>query len=423
MEYKKLDCNSYQIHAIKTNKFKTIHMEIMFRNKVVKEDLPKYTMLADLLTDCSNKYPTRQEMEIRKEELYKLIYYGVSTKVGNELFVSFVSEFIDPKYINDEDYVKGILDFIFGCLNKPLVKNKEFNTKIFNNIKNKLLADIESTNDLPERKALLNAILKALPDSTTSYRTLGTKELVEKITPENLYVAYEELFNSFECDIFLIGDITDELLNEIKNKFKNRVIKDNKLDFIVKNEIRKKVQTIKETDNNLQSNVVLIYNIDYKLNKETNAKFQTFNNILCSGGLSSVLYQKVREENSLCYAIKSLFMKYDGILIIQLQTDPNNVDKAVALIKKSIDDISKGKLVDEKLLQMTKNNLKMLIESSLDNNVSILNNYIFNIIDDNPLYDEKIKLIDIISVNDMFECAKLLKLNTVYVLGAENKNE
>lgn len=421
MEYKKIDCNSYMIHAIKTDKFKTVHMEVLFRNKVIEEDLPKYTILADLLTDCSNKYPTRQEMEIRKEELYKLVYYGVTTKVGNEIFVSFVSEFIDPKYINDKDYTKGILDFIFGCLNKPLVKNREFDNKIFSNIKNKLLSDIESTNDLPDRKAILNAILKALPNSTTSYRTLGTKELVEKITPENLYAAYEELFNSFVCDIFLIGDINDEFLNDIKAKFKNRVIKDNKLDFIVKNETRKKVQMVKEVDNNLQSNVVLIYNIDYELNKETNAKFQTFNNILCSGGLSSILYQKVREENSLCYAIKSLYMKYDGILLIHLQTDPIYVDKAVDLIRKSIDEIKHGKLVDEKLLQITKNNLKMLIESSLDNNVSILNNYIFNVIDDNPLYDEKINLIESIRVNDMFDCAKKLKLNTIYVLGAENK--
>ena len=223
----------------------------------------------------------------------------------------------------------------------------------------------------------------------------------------------------------MIGDVNEEFLNQIKDIFKNRVIKNNNLNFIVKNDFRKKPQVIVEKENSVQSNIVLIYNVDYKLTKESNALFQTFNNALCSGGLSSVLYQKVREEASLCYSIKSLFMKYDGIFLIQLSTDDKNANKAVELVKKCINDIKKGKLIDEKLLQITKNNIKMILESSLDNNVSILNNYMFNIIDDNPLFDEKIEMLEKITVNDMYECAKKLKLNTVYMLrsGVENERE
>ena len=45
MEYKKFDCSSYNIHTIKTNKFKTVRMEIIFSREVKKDELPVFTFL------------------------------------------------------------------------------------------------------------------------------------------------------------------------------------------------------------------------------------------------------------------------------------------------------------------------------------------------------------------------------------------
>ena len=108
MEYKKCDCNSYQIHTVKTDKFKTVRMEIIFSREVEKEKMPVFTFLADILTDCSKKYQRRKDMAIRLEELYKSIFYGVTNKVGNLFTISFVLEFIAPEYINDPKYFPGL---------------------------------------------------------------------------------------------------------------------------------------------------------------------------------------------------------------------------------------------------------------------------------------------------------------------------
>lgn len=423
MEYKKIDCNSFNIHTIKTDKFKTVHLEVVFRDQAVKEDLPKYTLLSDIITDCSLKYPTRKEMAIRKEELYKLVFYGINSKVGNQSILSFVTEFIDPKYVNDKNYLNNVLEFIFGCLNKPLIKNGEFNNKMFNNIKKHLLIDIESINESFERKSLINAIKTMAPDTLTSCRTLGTKEEVEEITSKDLYDAYQMIMNHFICDIFIIGDITDEYAKLIKEKFKNRVIKEKKIDLIVKNKTRKKPLQVVEKDKTMQSNLVMIYNVNIKLNKENNLKFQVFNNVLCNGGLMSILYQKIREENALCYSIKNLYMKYDGVLAIYLSTDKENVKKVISIIDKTVKDIAKGKLVTEELLQIVKENIKMIMESALDSNVSILNSYVFREIDGSPLFEEKIKMLKDITLQDVIDCAKEMKLNTIYELRPGEENE
>ena len=44
---------------------------------------------------------------IKIEELYKLSYYGINSKVGSQTILSFVADFIDPKYIKDDNYLEN----------------------------------------------------------------------------------------------------------------------------------------------------------------------------------------------------------------------------------------------------------------------------------------------------------------------------
>ena len=60
MEYKVIDCNSYRIHTIKTDKFKNCSMEIMFRNKLDKEYITANNMVVDMLMHSSKKYKKRR---------------------------------------------------------------------------------------------------------------------------------------------------------------------------------------------------------------------------------------------------------------------------------------------------------------------------------------------------------------------------
>lgn len=417
MEYKKFECKSYNIHLIKTDKFKTVHLEVIFRNEYTKETLPMYTLLCDCMTDTTKNYPTRKEMAIRAEELYKLVFYGLNSKVGEQCLVTFVSEFIDPKYIKDKSYLEDIIKFIFNSINKPNATYEEFDLKTFNVCKKRLLADIDSLNENPEKMAIHNAIKYMDETSKTNYKTVGDRETVEKITPEKLYQAYLDLFNHFLCDIYIIGNVDEKIVELIKENFKNRVIKDKVLKIKVDNKERKKPVVKNETGNYNQSNLIMLYNIKGINDERSNMAFHVFNSVLCTSGITSILYQKLREERSLCYGVKSMYLKYDGILLIHVSLNKDNVSSARKLIDDAIKEMAKGELVSEEVLNNNIGNLKFMINSSRDNNVSILNSYVFNMIDETPLFDEKIELLESIKLKDIAMCASSLKLNTTYVLG------
>lgn len=415
MEYKKVSCNSYNIHTIKTDKFKTVRMEIIFSREVNKEEMPFFTFLSDILTDSSLHFPRRKDIAIRLEELYKTTLYGITNKVGNLFTITFVTEFIAPEYINDKNYLNDVLSFPFELINNPNIKNNEFEITNFNIIKKRMKEEIESIKENADKLAIINALTKMDKDSPSSFRVLGTLEQLDSITPANLYEYYLELFNHSNCDIFVIGNLEmNSAVDIIKNSYKNKVIKLYKPELAVDNTSRKKSQMVKEKSNFVQSSLVMIYNIN---NLEKNLKdsaFHVFNYILGSGGLTSKLYKNLRTDNSLCYGVRSLYLKYDSLLVIQVSLDNKNVSLAEKLIQKSVNEMITGKYTEENI-EDAKKNLVFSLKMGLDNNVSILNNYVFNIFDDLPLLEDRIDMIKNVTKDDLMKCAKSLSLNTIYV--------
>jgi len=419
MEYRKYNCNSYNIHTIKTDKFKTVRMEIIFSREVEKDKMSAFTFLCDLLTDSSKKYKTRKDIAIRLEELYKSVLYGITNKVGNLFMTSFIFEFIDPKFIKEKDYLKEAVSFPFQIINNPRINQREFDITSFNIVKRRMIQEIESIKENSDKLAINNALKTMDENSPSSYRVLGSIEDVEKLTPSNLCDAYDDLFVHSNCDIFIIGNANmDSLAEIIKESFKNRVIKLTKPKLLVNNNIRKKALRVVEKSNFVQSTLVMIYNIKELNKKEKNIDFHLFNYLFGSGGITSKLYKNLRTDNSLCYSVRSLYLKYDELLVIEVSLDKENVKLAEKLIREMIN----SKYSDE-TLNDAKKNLIFSLKMGMDNNVSILNNYVFNVFDNLPLLDERIELINKVTREDINKCAKSLVLNTVYIQDAGDKNE
>lgn len=413
MEYKKYNCNSFDIHTIKTDKFKTVRMEIIFSLNAPKDIMPRLTFLTELLTECSKKYTNRKEIAIELEDLYRSVFYGITSKVGNLFTANFIMEFINPSYIKEDDYLEKVLKFPFNIIDNPRVKNNEFDLNNFNIIKKRVKEEIESIKEDATKLAISDALNKMDSSSPSSFKVLGTLDDLERMTPENIYEAYNYLFNHSNCDIYIIGNVNmDECVKIIKNNFKNRVIKISKPTIYVDNKFKKKPLIVSENKDFIQSNLVMIYNIKKLDDFTKNISFHIFNHIL-GGGLTSILYDNLRNKNSLCYSVRSIYLKHDGLLIINVSLNKDNINKAIKLVKKSILDVIKDRFSEEMVLDSIKM-VKMSLQNSLDNNASILNNYEFNIFDNLPLLEKRIELLKEVTKKDIINCAKYLYLNTIY---------
>ena len=421
MVYKTYKCNSFNIHTIKTDKFKTAHMEIMFRKSVVRDELCAYTFLMDILSESCSKYKTKRDLIIRFEELYRASCYGVTIKTGNVLNATMIVDFINPKFIDEDNYLENVLKLPFDMLQCPNVVNEEFDLKQFNIVKERIIRDINSIKDNAFKYAVRNAFNVMDKDSPTSFSVLGDLDDVEKITPASLYRTYKSLFKDCICDIFIIGDMDmDEVAGIIKKHFRYRIINTEILSLMVDNNVRKKAIVKKDVSENIQANLVMIYNVGDLSDINRHVIFQVFNYIFGNGGLTSKLYKVIREKNSLCYAISSLYMKYDKLLVVHVSLEEENVDKAIRFVKNCLKEMVNGNFLESDI-EDAKTNLVMSLDLASDNNVSILNNYVFSYFDTLPELNERKELIKKVTREDIVNVAKGLRLNTVYVLEGRSK--
>ena len=416
MKYKVYDCNSYRIHTIKTDKFKNCSMEIMFRNKLEKEEITDNNMLVDMLMHSSKKYPKRRDVAIELENLYSASLRGFSTRIGNSILLSFVLDFLNPKYC-ENGYLNDVISMPFEMLLNPNVgDNEEFDQRSFNIIKNRIKSEIESLKENAAKYAIRRSLNNMDDNSPSSYYMVGYLDDLENITPSSLVETYNNVLDNYICDIYVIGNLDmDEVVSIIKKKFINRTIKQNKKELYVDNQLRKKYIDIEETGKYEQDSFVMIYNLDNLTKRERDFVIHLYNIILGSGGLTSKLYKYLREENSLCYNVSSMYQKYDNLLMIYSGIDAKDKELCIKLVEKSMDEMKKGEFTSDEL----DNAIKTVISSikmSEDTQGGIINNYLFNDLDQLPLYDERVKEFKTVTKEEIMIVAKKVKLKTIYLL-------
>ena len=421
MKYKTYNCNSFNVHTIKTDKFKTSHVEVIFRDIANKDEMGAYSFLADMLSQSSKTYPRKKDLITRFEELYKIIVYATTLRVGNVLDFHVSLDFINPDYINDKNYVEEVIKTLFDIIENPNVTNDEFDLKTFNIVKERLKREINSLKENPMKQSIKEAFKAMNADTPTSYELLGNLESLEKITPSSLYKTYKNLRKNFKVDIFLIGNLEmDDTVSLIKKYFKNRYIIENKLDLMVDNKEVKRLVVKSMASDNVQANLVMIFNLKNLTEIEKNITFNVFNYLYGSGGLTSKLYQSIREKNSLCYAISSMYLKYDKLLLVHISLEQANVKKATSLVKKELKNMQVGNFTEEELKDAI-NNMIVSLDMAQDNNVSIINNYVFHVFDNLPMPEERVEMFKNIKKEDVINVAKKVKLNTVFTLEGRNK--
>lgn len=422
MIYKTYKANTYNIYTIKTDKFKTCHMEIVFRNNIDKNDITLRSVLTEMLVENTKKYNTRRKMMIELENLYNAYFYGVTNRVGSSVITSFCFDFIDPSLVKENalDFIKFPLEAVLN----PNVKNNEFDLITLEYVKERVKKDIESIIEDPKNYSISKLLEKMCPDTESSININGYTKDLDKITPETLYNFYINMIKHDYIDIYIIGNLDmDKISNIIKNNFKVNILKNHNITYNINNKIIKKSKKLYENFSTSQENICIGLNITNETKFEKNYVANIYNMILGGGSLESILYKKLRNENSLCYNCVSLYQKFDNLFIIHTAISKENETLAIKLIKESLKDMSSKKIKDEDL-ENAKKLILTNLNSSLDVPGRIIDNYIFKNLYDLDDLETRINNYKLVTKEDIIAFAKKIKINTILcVRDGENEKD
>ena len=423
MNYRKTSTFSYNLHTIKTNKFKTITVKINFKRKLVKEEITARNMIVSLLCDSTKEFPTKRLLSIECENLYELGYMGMNYTSGIYNIMSFEATFLNEEYTE-----KGMLDksikFLSDLVFNPNVDSKGFKEDNFKLAYNLLKENILSQKENSDVYSKIRLLEEMEPDSCVSYRKCGYIEDLEKLSPKTLYQYYESILNSDTIDIFVIGNIsTSHVKSIIEKNFKQikTLKKPTKSHFYQPKKHRFIPKKVFENQKINQSKLVLGYKIDKMTDFELRYVLNVYSYILGTGA-DSKLFKTVREENSLCYYINSVPQPLNSIMLINAGINKENYQKAVELIKKAVKDVKKGKFSNEDIIKAKvtyANSLKEL-EDSPDSILSLYAGIEYLKSDD---ITERLNKMNRVTASDVVKLASKIHLDTIYMLEGDLDEE
>lgn len=117
MEYEKIFMGSYNLHLINTKKFKTITIEINFRNKQTDDTNTIRNLLKMVLLDSSKEYKTERELVKATENLYDLKLISSTSRIGTNSNIAFKTRFLNEIYTEkgmNEESILFLIDLIFN---------------------------------------------------------------------------------------------------------------------------------------------------------------------------------------------------------------------------------------------------------------------------------------------------------------------
>lgn len=414
------DLGSYNLHFIKTDIFKTITMKVIFHTPIIKEDITKRNILSDILLQSTKEYKTRRDLTIKSEDLYAADIYTSNQRVGNYIMTSFILQTLNDKYTEENNFEESI-KFLHEIIFNPDVEEERFKEDKLELVKSNATLALNSIKEDAANYSLIRMSEAYDKTSPISYRMTGYLEDLDKITEENLYEYYERMLDNDYVDIFILGDINEkELLPIIKKYFKFKKVKKRKASYYLPNKKpRKRRLFAKETTKNSQSKIAIACPITKMTDYEKNYSL-LLANIILGGTGDSKLFKEVREENSLCYTIRSNYNRLDNLMVINVGIDNVNFDKAVELITKNVQDMKKGKFTDSDI-NVAKEFYKTSAESLMESPSRIINEVLTEeILGVEPL-SERVRKIEKVTKKDIMRACKKINMDTVFLLEGGNK--
>lgn len=421
MNYKKeLLKQGVTIHRINTNKFKTNLFAIFVTTKLNRENVTKNALLTAVLRRGTSSLPTQEEISKKLENMYGASFDCGVEKTGDNHVLKFYLESINNEFLPiEENLSKECMDILIDIVFNPFTENGQFKQEYIDGEKENLKQIIEGKIDNKARYAFDRCIEEMYKNEPYGLYKYGYIEDLDKIDAKNLYEYYQELIKTAKIDIFVSGDLDENIINEIKENEIIQAIAEREPQYNVNKENagKRKIEEPKTVAESMQiAQGKLIIGLDVLDNKKESKYAVSVYNVILGGSSNSKMFQNVREKASLAYTAGSNYLRQKDNIFIKAGIDIPNYEKALEIIKEQLNQMKNGDFTEEDI-----NNAKIIIDSSVgsipESQDSEITYYFSQEISDEMVsIEDYIKKINEVNKNQIIDIANKIQINTVYFL-------
>lgn len=235
-------------------------------------------------------------------------------------------------------YTISIDEEIEKCFDvlSDILLNSTFDVKELEKEKSVVLEEISISDDDPQDVCL--ELLSALYyDSHALARPiLGSRENVSSFTQDMLFKYVKDHYTAGNCCISVVGNISLDNAKRLVEEYFEGKLSSLNVDWKDKAHETKQNYGYKIKDVE-QANFALSFPA-YPMRHKKEPIIEIVN-VAFGGGMSSRLFQVIREELGLAYSVYSYKNSYidNGTFVIAVSTNPSSVEKALKAVRKEID--------------------------------------------------------------------------------------
>ena len=409
-----------EINFLRNKDFQTIQIELIFPYKERKEDLAKLALLPSMLNFMNSVYDTEEKYQKEKKKKYILSCYASRFSLIENGFFYFCLSVPSNKVLK-EDLLEEQIIFFQKLIYYPLIENEGFKSFELEREKTNLKRSIE--NNIKRIYGYHNYKIRKLIDddkSTFSTNLYDNMHLIDEVTEKNLYEFYKKIVYKKKPLVFVMGDVNKEKISNLIEKYlcngieQPKNLKNNYNNFL---KPFTKLKRIEEKGIFKDSVFSIVYKVE-NMSENDVVLLKAIKGLLSSQS-ARLLDEKLRNEYDLVYSTRVSASLHYGVLIISAFINKKNKD----IVEEKIKEVMK-ELEDEKIIGPLEKNLKERFRVNLlrhlDDKFGLFDEFIYKKLGIDKTYEENYEEVLKVTVDDIKEFVKRLKLDLIYYLEEEN---
>lgn len=398
------------MNYIQTQKFSDVYVSCKTMMPFNRNTITALNVLAYMMKAKTQKMNSKQKLASTLNLAYGTkVSYGL-TSYGDIVTLDVRFQFVRPDWIEDASYLNKVKQIMDQVLFHSVLDEENFNESIYL-LKNRLLAQMDD----PANLSCMYAFEMAHDKHSISIPVQGDLKDLHTLTLEDVQAVYE-LYMDMAKHFYVCGYVTQELYDYIDSL-------DSHCAFISERTLLPRVESsYKIYEKNIsQTYISQVYSTGVDISSD-DYEAQC---LLCSvlgQSQKNLLFDEIREKNSLCYSISSSLIRFDGALLIHTGVNRKDVNKVLNLIETQMDRLLNMDY-DDRYLEIAKMDFKNRIISGLDHPLSLIAQaFLDDLLHRDITTQQRIDRIMQVTKEDISRVALRMNLASVAIV-AESKNE
>ncbi len=409
------------LRYVRDTRFKQGCFSFQLVRPMRKAEAAKNALLPAVLLRGTRNCPDLRAVTQRLDELYGAAVSPLVRRVGDYQTTGVYCGFMDDRFALPGDRVLApMLDFLREILLDSPLEKDHFLSDVVESEKKNLISTIESDRNDKRVYAIQRLLRTMCAGDSFGIPRLGEIEDVAATTPEGLTEHYREILRTSPVELLYVGSASQEqVISTIRPL----------LDALERAPVTLPPQTvftpgqaqdITETLDVAQGKLCMGFSTPVTNRCKELPAMQMFN-VIFGGGMTSKLFQNVREKMSLCYSIDASYYGAKGILLVNAGIDFDKEAVTRQEILKQLDACRRGEISEAEMTAARQALLSSL--RSVPDSPGSIENFTSTAALSGLIYSREghMEALEQVTLDDVAECANSVRLNTTYFLKGGSK--